>query len=102
MRPQTLSKFLSALICSFLVGALIHRDSVNNYALGKDAYLAKQAHNFDTSLLTNARMPLVSIIGAVVVLGCVLVFYELLAYAIQRFIAPASPAPENQQLGQGF
>lgn len=102
MRTRIQGKFLSGSICCFAAAAFMHRDAVKSVSIGKDAYLAEQAQYFDKTLAWSARSPLVSIVGALFVLGFMFVVYELLAFCIARFLQPTVPAAEDQQLGQGF
>ena len=86
MRPQALSKLVSGFFCSLLFAAWIHHSSVRDFAMGREAYLAEQSSRFDRVVTMNARSPLPSIFGAIIVLGFVLIVYELLAAFADRFM----------------
>jgi hypothetical protein len=102
MRPKTLSRILSALSCSLLFGAFLHRTSVKDFAMGREAYLLKQAHHFDTYVVRNAHGPLPGILAALIVLGIIFGLYELFAFVFEKLVSFDAPAPQNQRLGQGF
>ena len=102
MRTQIQGKFLSGILCCFAAAAFMHRDAVKSVSNGKDAFLAEQAQYFDKTLAWSARSPLVSILGALFVLGLMFVVYEIVAFCITRFLYPTAPSVDDQQLGQGF
>jgi len=102
MRPQTGGRLFSWLFCSLLFGAYIHNKAIRELAMGRDGYLASQSRNFDKVVTLNAHNAWAGIFGALLVLGFAFGVYELIASLIMKFLAPAKPAPESQQLGQGF
>jgi xanthine/uracil permease len=102
MTPKTLSKLISALIVVLSFAAWVHHQSVENFAIGREAYLAKQAHHFDRVIVAGAQSPIPAILGAIFVIGIGLGLYELLATVIFKFLTPSVSTQDNQQLGQPY
>jgi hypothetical protein len=102
MRPQTLARLVSAFSCCLVLGTIIRHDVLNKASLGKDAYLAQQSKYFDNVLAQGTRSPLASLLVQMVVFSTIFVVYELIALAIAKFLTPAAPPQEDQQLGQSF
>jgi hypothetical protein len=92
---------MSGFFCITIVAVLIHRSTLRDFNIGKEAFLAQQARHFDEVVLKTAHSPLASLIGSLVIVGITLALYELGAMVIARFLAPTREA-ESQQLGQGF
>jgi hypothetical protein len=81
---------------AILFGMYIHHDYTSWHMRGKDAFLAHQAHRFDTYMSTPAPVPLTTfhaLVGAVIAFG----LYELIAAALGKML----PSPESPTLPHG-
>ena len=79
---------------ALLIGKLISIDVHKKSAMGRDVYLASQAHYYDTTM-THTHSPVVQTIGYGIFIAFILGIYELLAFALQYLFTHKASTPGN-------
>jgi len=98
MKSKLVIKFLLALSFGAVFGQLVHLDQEKWHRLGREAFLANQANQFD--LHTGATAAVI-LFCAIFALG-LFAFYEGVAYAFLKLVArilppkPATPTVPSQ------
>ena len=87
MKSKLVIKFLLALAFGAVFGQLVHLDQEKWQRLGREAFLANQANQFDHHTATTVA---VMIVCAIFALG-LFAFYEGIAFAFLKLVARTQP-----------
>jgi hypothetical protein len=88
MRTSGTGRVLATLFMGVLVGIYLHYRQIHDLGLGRDAYLAAQAHRFDRIMQYHSAFT--TIIAGVILAVIGVAVYELIAAGFSKMAGPST------------
>ena len=95
MNHRLASRLLTMLLAGILIGVLVHRDNEHSRQLGRQAYIDRQAADFDSNK-TEPQSAVLMIFVGILLTSAFFGLYELIVFLFAAGFKKLLPPPASQ------